>query len=409
MDGGEGRRRGPAPAVMSGPLALSESLLRAELAHLGYAAPSVREAVRMLARLSGWMAQRDMAAADLTSAAVEAFVAARREVCRSEPGARRSLTAVLRVLRGAGVAPDRAVPTVTAVEALLADYRAYLVGERGLAAESVRCYGAQARTVLTQLPAPLDVALARLDAAAVTAWVVRESATAGSVWSAKARVTAMRSLLRYLHVAGYLATPLVAAVPAVAGWRLSALPRSLAREQVAALLAAPDTGTAAGRRDRAILLVLARLGLRGGEVAALRLVDVDWRAGEVVVRGKASRVERLPLPSEVGEALACYLTSARPRCGCLALFVTARAPYQALTGTCIRAIMGRACVRAGLPQLGAHRLRHTLATELLRAGASLADVGQVLRHRSQLSTAIYAKVDHAALRALAQPWPGGTQ
>jgi len=160
MDGSEGRRRGPAPAVMSGPLALSESLLRAELARLGYAAPSVREAVRMLARLSGWMAQRDMAAADLTSAAVEAFVAARREVCRSEPGARRSLTAVLRVLRGTGVAPDRAVPTVTAVEALLADYRAYLVGERGLAAESVRCYGAQARTVLTQVPAPLNVALA---------------------------------------------------------------------------------------------------------------------------------------------------------------------------------------------------------------------------------------------------------
>lgn len=409
MDVGEWRSRGPAPAVMSGPLASSESLLRAELAHLGYAAPSVREAVRTLARLSGWMAQGDLAAADLTPAAVEAFVAARRAVCPSEPAARRSLTAVLRVLRGAGVAPDRALTTVTAVEVLLADYRAYLVGERGLAAASVRCYSAQARKILTQLPAPLDVTLARLDAATVTAWVVRESATAGSVWSAKAFVTAVRSLLRYLHMAGYLAAPLVAAVPAVAGWRLSALPRGLSREQVAALLAAPDTGTAAGRHDWAILLVLARLGLRGGEVAALRLADVDWRAGEVVVRGKASRVERLPLPSEVGEALARYLTSARPRCACPALFVTARAPYQALTGTCIRAIVGRACATAGLPRLGAHRLRHTLATELLRAGAPLADVGQVLRHRSQLSTAIYAKVDHAALRALAQPWPGGTR
>ena len=353
------------------------------------------------------MAQRDVAAADLTPAAVEAFVAARREECQSEPGARRSLTAVLRVLRRAGVVPDRAVTTVTAVETLLADYRAYLVGERGLAAESVRCYGAQARAVLTQFPAPLDLALARLDAATVTALVVRYSATAGSVGSAKARVTALRALLRYLHVAGYLAAPLVAAVPAVAGWRLSALPRSLPRAQVAALLAAPDTGTAVGRRDRTILLVLARLGLRGGEVAALRLADVDWRAGEVVVRGKAARVERLPLPAEVGEALARYLTSARPRCACPALFVTARAPYQALTGTCIRAVVGRACARAGLPRLGAHRLRHTLATELLRAGAPLADVGQVLRHRSQLSTAIYAKVEHAALRALAQPWPGG--
>jgi site-specific recombinase XerD len=394
---------------MSGPLASSESLLRGELAHLGYAAPSVREAVRTLARLSGWMAHQGMAATDLTPAAVEAFVAARRAMCASEAGARGSLTAVLRVLRRSGVVPDEAVTTMTAVEALLADYRAYLAGERGLAAESVRCYISQAKTVLTQVPTPLDGALVRLDAATVTALVVRSSATASSVWSAKARVTALRSLLRYLHVAGYLATPLVAAVPAVAGWRLSALPRSLPRAQVAALLAAPDTGTAVGRRDRAILLVLARLGLRGGEVAALRLVDVDWRAGEVVVRGKASRVERLPLPSEVGAALARYLTSARPRCACPALFVTARAPYQALTGSCIRAIMGRACTAAGLPQLGAHRLRHTLATELLRAGAPLAEVGQVLRHRSQLSTAIYAKVDHAALRALAQPWPGGAR
>lgn len=407
MDGGKRRGRGPALAVMSGPLASSQALLRAELANLGYAASSVREAIRTLARLSDWMAERDMEAAALTPAAVEAFVATRRAVCLSESGARGPLPVVLRVLRRAGVVPDQAVTTVTAVEALLADYRAYLVGERGLAAESVRCYLSQARTVLAQFTVPLDVALARLDAAAVTAFVVHASATAGSVWSAKALVTALRSLLRYLHVAGYLAVPLVAAVPAVAGWRLSALPRALPRAQVAALLAAPDTGTATGRRDRTVLLVLARLGLRGSEVAALRLADVDWRAGEVLVRGKAARVERLPLPREVGAALAGYLTEARPRCACSALFVTARAPYHALTGSCIRAIMGgpahaqvcRSWARTGCAT--------PWATELLRAGAPLADVGQVLRHRSQLSTAIYAKVDHTALRALAQPWPGG--
>lgn len=156
-----------------------------------------------------------------------------------------------------------------------------------------------------------------------------------------------------------------------------------------------------------MLTVLARLGLRGAEVAALRLTDIDWHAGEIAVRGKGSRIERLPLPAEVGEALASYLTGARPRCSAPAVFVTARAPYQALTGTCIRAIMGRACERAGLPRLGAHRLRHSLATAILRAGAPLPEVGQVLRHRSQLSTAVYAKVDHAALRTLAQPWPEG--
>jgi site-specific recombinase XerD len=187
---------------------------------------------------------------------------------------------------------------------------------------------------------------------------------------------------------------------------LGALPRGLQSGQVDALLSAHDTGTPVGLRDRAVLVVLARLGLRGAEVAAIRLVDVDWRGGDIVVRGKGSRVERLPLPAEVGAVLAAYLTGGRPACRCSTLFVTARAPYRALNGSAIRAIMGRACRQAGLPRLGAHRLRHTLATDLLRAGSPLSEVGQVLRHRSALSTAIYAKVDDDALRGLARPWPG---
>jgi len=406
---GERRRRGSVPAVMAGPLMAYESELRTELARLGYAGSSVGDAVRTMTRLSGWMGQRGLAAAELTPSVVKEFLAARRQVCCSEPVARRSLGAVLRVLRASGVVPRGEPAGDTSVDALLADYRGYLFGERGLAAESVRCYGAGARKFLALLPEPLDEALVGLDAAQVTAFIVRHSAGAVSVWSAKALVTATRSLLRYLHVRGLVSVPLTAAVPAVAGWGLSALPRGLQPEQVRALLAAADIGSRAGLRDRAILTVLARLGLRGAEVAGLELADVDWRAGEIVVRGKGSRVERMPLPAEVGEALAGYLTGARPRCSATALFVTARAPYQALTGTCIRAIMGRACARAGLPRLGAHRLRHTLATEMLRAGAPLTEVGQVLRHRSQLSTAVYAKVDHASLRTLAQPWPAGAR
>ena len=268
-------------------------------------------------------------------------------------------------------------------------------------------YCVQARKFLAALPAPLDDSLARLDAAQVTAFMVRRTTDAGSVWSAKALVTAVRSLLCYLHVDGRIPAPLTGSVPAVAGWRLASLPRGLEAQQVSALLLAPDPKSPAGRRDRAVLTVLARLGLRGAEVAALQLGDIDWHAGEIAVRGKGSRVERLPLPSEVGKALSNYLMKDRPRCSATAVFLTARAPYQALTGTCIRAIMGRACARAGLPQLGAHRLRHTLATTILRAGAPLPEVGQVLRHRSQLSTTIYAKVDHEALRTLAQPWPEG--
>ncbi|MEV8063425.1 tyrosine-type recombinase/integrase [Streptomyces antimycoticus] len=170
----------------------------------------------------------------------------------------------------------------------------------------------------------------------------------------------------------------------MAGWRLDSLPRGLESEQISALLSAPDPESSAGRRDRAVLMVLARLGLRGAEVAALRLSDIDWHAGEIAVRGKGSRVEWLPLTSEVGEVLSDYLMEDRPRCSATAVFLTARAPYQALTGACIRAIKGRACDRAGLPRLGAHRLRQTLATTILRAGAPLPEVGQVLRHRSQL-------------------------
>jgi integrase/recombinase XerD len=185
------------------------------------------------------------------------------------------------------------------------------------------------------------------------------------------------------------------------------LPRILAPGQVEALLSARDHTTPVGLRDHAVLVALARLGLRGGEIAAIRLADVDWRAGEIVVRGKGARIERLPLPSEVGAALADYLTGARPTCRCATMFVTVRAPYRPLTPSAVRAIMGRACQRAGLPRLGAHRLRHTLASDLLRAGSSLAEVGQILRHRSQLSTATYAKVDLSSLTMLARPWPGG--
>jgi len=225
--------------------------------------------------------------------------------------------------------------------------------------------------------------------------------------SAKATVTAVRALLRFLHVAGHVPVPLTAAVPAVAGWRLASLPRGLEAAVVTRLLASCDRGTMTGRRDYAILVMLARLGLRGAEVAALELGDVDWHGGEVAVRGKGNRIERLPLPAEVGEAVAGYLTAGRPRCGAVTVFCTVRAPYRQLSPAAIRGIMAQACRRAGLGRVGAHRLRHSLATEMLRAGASLPEVGQVLRHRSQLATSVYAKVDENALRVLARPWPGG--
>lgn len=405
MDADRDRRGGLVPGVMAGPLAQHESALRAELARLGYASSSVTEAVRVMRRMSRWMVERGVSAGELSSVAVEEFVAARRLSCRDAAVARRWIGAVLRFLDGRGLLAEPDPVDRTAVEALLEAFRGWLITERGLAAESVRCYGSQAKKFLAQLPAPVEESLARLDAGAVTAFVIEQATAAGSVWSAKALVTALRSLLRFLHVHGLIPAPLTAAVPGVAGWRLSTLPQILGSAQVAGLLGAHDRTTPVGLRDHAVLVTLARLGLRGGEIAALRLSDVDWRAGEVLVRGKGSRIERLPLPAEVGAALAAYLTGGRPSRGCATLFVTARAPYQPLTPAAVRAIMGRTCGRAGLPRLGAHRLRHTLASDLLRAGAPLAEVGQVLRHRSALSTATYAKVDHDTLRTLARPWP----
>jgi integrase/recombinase XerD len=227
-----------------------------------------------------------------------------------------------------------------------------------------------------------------------------------SVGSAKYIVCGLRSLLRYLYVAGHIDAALDAAVPSAAGWRLASLPITFGPDEVARLLASCDRRTTFGRRDYAVLVVLSRLGLRAGEVAALELGDIDWRVGEVVVRGKGRRAERLPLPVDVGEALTGWLRRGRPQCEATTVFTRVRAPHRALTSTGASNIVRAASVRAGLPAVHAHRLRHTAATEMLRAGASLREVGQVLRHASVLSTAIYAKVDHNRLRTLAVPWPG---
>lgn len=289
---------------------------------------------------------------------------------------------------------------------LLAEFRTWLDRERGLAPVSVRCYSKQAKAFLAAIGGP--GAVSGLDAGQVTAFMV-DYCRDRNRCSAKAMVTSLRAFLRFVHATGRTALSLAGAVPAVASWRLAVLPRGLPAAEVERLLAGCDRETPVGCRDYAVLSLLARLGLRGAEAAGLQglqLGDIDWRAGEVAVTGKGSRVERLPLPALAGEALARWLTDGRPCRESRAVFVTVRRPYRQLTPEAVRQVMGRACDRAGLQRRGAHRLRHALATEMLRAGASLPEVGQVLRHRSQLSTAVYAKVDQDALRPLARPWPG---
>lgn len=294
------------------------------------------------------------------------------------------------------------------VVSMLERYREYLIDERGLAAESIRCYLLDARVFLADLPGPVESALAGLSAGQVTGFFV-DFCRDRNVGSAKAMVTGVRSFLRYLHVAGLIPGSLVGAVPAVAGWRGASLPRVLTSVQVQAMLDSCALATVVGRRDYAVLMLLARLGLRTVEVAALSVDHVDWRSGRLSIRGKGSRVEPMPLPADVGAAMVAYLTDGRPETDGRALFVRVRSPHVPLTAAAVRQIVARSWARAGMPRLGAHRLRHTLATDLLRAGTPLAQVAQVLRHRNQLSTAVYAKVDHAALSLVARPWPGGAR
>jgi integrase/recombinase XerD len=290
--------------------------------------------------------------------------------------------------------------------ALLAEFRDWLDRERSLSPVSVRCYSKQSKAFLARVGGA--GAVSGLDAGKVTAFMVAWAA-GRNTWSAKAMVTSLRAFLRFAHATGRTAVPLAGAVPAVASWRMSALPRGLKATEIERLLAGCDRDTAAGLRDYAVLSLLARLGLRGAEAAGLQLGDIDWRAGEIAVTGKGARSERLPLPVSAGQALVAWLTGGRPQCESRSVFVTLRRPYRPLTPESVRAVMGRACQRVGLERRGTHRFRHALATEMLRAGASLPEVGQVLRHRSQLSTSLYAKVDQNTLRPLARQWPGAGQ
>jgi integrase/recombinase XerD len=282
------------------------------------------------------------------------------------------------------------------------------VSERGLGAATAEAYACFARPFAESRLAPGGPGLDGLTAADVTAFVVA-SCPGMAKGSAKMTVTALRSLLGWLHVDGVLSQSLAWAVPPVAAWRLARLPQPLEPGQVRAMLDSCDRSSANGRRDLAMLTLLARLGLRAGEVAGLRLDDIDWRAGEITVQGKGRRSERLPLPADAGEPVAAYLRAGRPRPagGERQVFLRVKAPRHALTSGGVTQAVSAAARRAGLGTVHAHRLRHSAATGMLRAGAGLPEIGQVLRHRRLASTAIYAKTDIAALRALARPWPGG--
>lgn len=396
----------PSRVRVTGPLASYAPGFREELAGWGYTKSSSAGQLQLMAHVSGWLAGQGLDVGGLTPGCVEQFFALRRAEGRSAHLSQRALAPLLEHLRGLGVVPVAAVAAArTPVEQLLERYRSYLAQERGLVGKTVRCYEDIARRFLEGRRQAGGLGLERLTVADVTGFLSSQC-PGRSAGSAKNVASALRSLLRFLQLEGLTALPLAQAVPAGASWSASSLPRALDPKQAARLLGVCDRRKAKGRRDYAILTLLLRLGLRAGEVAALELDDVDWRRGELLIRGKGRRQERLPLPVDVGAALAAYVRRGRPRDGGRTLFLRVPAPHVGLQAASVSLVVYRACDRAGLPRVGAHRLRHTVATEMLRRGAALSEIGQVLRHRSAATTAIYAKVDREALRSLALPWPG---
>ena len=377
---------------------------RAWLAGRGYAPGTVINMLAMAGDLGRWMDARDFAASDLDRVVVAEFGDAMRTAgMRNVPGAH-GLDRLLQYLEHEGVRAASAVPA-TPVEELVQRYRRWLVGDRGLAEATVERYVKLARLFLTQRSTELVHSVENLTGTDIVAFLLQESDRL-SVGSVKGRVAELRSLLKFLYLQGLTPRPLATVVPPVAGWRDTGVPKAIPVADVQLLLGGCDRSHPIGVRDFAMLMLVARLGLRSAEVARLELGDIDWRAGQIILRGKASRQEGMPLSVDVGEALTAYLTQARPSTRIRQVFLAAKAPMRPIPPGLVSDVTHRACDRAGLPRIGAHRLRHSLATEMLRRGATIVEVSQVLRHRDLATTAIYAKVDYAALRAVARPWPG---
>lgn len=396
---------GMSRARVSGPLGLYAGEFRDELLGWGYTPRSAAAHLGLMKRLGAWLETMDLEPGALTVGRIEQFMRANRARRQRFPKSSRGAEPLIDFLRRRGIVPEAPVPVRTAGEELVERFRVYLLSERGLGASTVGNYLHAARLFLRSVGSVELDDLAQLEAAKVQAFILAES-NRRSVASTKCLVSGLRSLLRFFHVAGITNASLVGAVPTVSGWSGTWLPRAVEASSLKRVLTSCDRRTAQGCRDYAVLVMLTRLAMRVGEVAAVELDDVDWRCGELVVRGKARRLERLPLPVDVGQALADYVQRARPNSEHRALFLRVLAPHRGLTTGGLIMIVKSACRRGGVAPIAAHQLRHTVAADLLRAGAGLPEIGQLLRHRSMASTAIYASVDTVALRALARPWPG---
>lgn len=387
------------------PLVVQLRIFTTALIEQGYADETVRLKLQLLTNFGQWLRRKNLAVTNLDERFVDAFLKRKHRVHR---GNLRTLQQFLEHLRRHDVIPARNLPRDRSPFAdILSGYETHLARERGLVAHTIVNYQSCIRKFLVERFRGRPFLLKTVKASDISDFVLRHSHSMG-VRRAQLVATAFRSFLRFLFQKGELQTDLAASVPTVADWRLSTVPKFLTSEEVERVLKACDRRMATGRRDYTILLLLARLGLRAGEVVALQLEDINWRAGEILVRGKGLLHDRMPLPADVGEALADYLRRDRPPCQTRRVFVCTKAPRRGFAGpSTLTTIVRRALDRANLhPEFkGAHLFRHSLATSMLRSGATMGEIGEVLRHRVPNTTEIYAKVDFDSLRSLAHSWP----
>lgn len=396
-----------------GPIAPHVASFAGFVREKGYAVSSIRRQVVLAAAFSRWLAQQKVDLRNITSDHADSYLQYRVQHLRPCCGDAAALKHLIDFLRREGVVPAEEMPVrrLTPADQCAQDYERYLREARALAETTINAYVPFIRDFLKGRFGDNSLTLTRLEASDVVAFVQRKAACL-QLRRAKLMTTALRSFLQYTRFCGDVTLDLAAAVPVVANWSMPSIPRAIAPDQVRQLLASIDRRTAIGRRDYAILLLLARLGLRSGEVAFLELDDIDWSVGLLRVRGKGGQRGELPLPADVGDAIVAYLRNGRPESASRRVFLRAKAPIRGFRGASgVGSVVRHSLLRAGVdaPTLGAHQFRHGLATEMLRQDASLAEIGEVLGHRISQTTKIYTKVDTKALRTLALPWPGGAR
>jgi site-specific recombinase XerD len=376
-----------------------------DLLAFGYTRKTIRYHLRIVEHFGRWLKRRRRSTEDITDQDVARYVDQRGCVRNGDASA---LRRIVELLRERGIVPKRPTGVLTPGQKIIDGFSCYLQQERALAPSTIIYYRRHASEFLRARFGDAQVEFSLLSAGDVVNFV-RTQAVAARSDAIKNVTHALRSFLTYARCRGLICLDLAAAVPSVANWWLSTVPKSLPHADVVRVLKSCDRKTALGQRDYAILLLLARLGLRASEVGLLALDDIDWEGGRITVHGKGGKLCELPLPADVGKAIATYVRKGRPQAATRTVFVRAAAPLGGFQQPrCVGTIVKRALARAGVKSArkGAHQLRHALACQMLRHGASLVEIGQVLRHESPHTTAIYAKVDFASLQPLAQPWPG---